>query len=342
MIGAMAEQDLADPQAGPGRQSELTLVLGMHRSGTSLCAHMLSLMGLDMTDAVVPDGSNPRGHWEPPTIVAAHDEILRLFARGWYDERHGFALPPGWWADPRVRRIRDRILAWLEPRLAGRSRIGIKDPRTARLLPMWHEILAQLALAPRFVLCIREPGQVMRSLAARDEIPAADSEYRWTAYNAHAVEAIGARPVCVLPYEDWFPAPERNLARLIRHLGLGWDAADPMLARAAGEIADSGLRHDAADAAARPHPASRQLHDMLCAQADQNGLDAKLREAAGLFIGFEQLVAPLQQAAEKLPELWRRIAEQEAGMTTLRAREKELEAALAAALPMPEVTPSGA
>ncbi len=86
-----------------GSAAELAVVVGMHRSGTSLCAHMLSLMGIEMSDAIAADGSNARGHWEQPALVALHDEILRLFGRDWYDERHGFALPAGWWADPRVR-----------------------------------------------------------------------------------------------------------------------------------------------------------------------------------------------------------------------------------------------
>ena len=310
---------------------EITLVVGMHRSGTSLCSHLLSVMGLDMAEQAMPDGSNAKGHWERAEIVGRHDEILRLFARGWYDERHGFALPSGWWADPRVRRIRDAIEEWLAPRLARRPRLGFKDPRAARLLPMWNEICRDLGAAPRFVLCLREPGQVMRSLAARDEIVPEDAEHRWLAYNAHAVEGIGPRPVVVLPYEDWFPDPARNLGRLIRHFALDWDPADPLLARAAAEIIDTGLRHDSADGTARPHPATRAFHALLADQADEDRLGDSLRQAAGAFIGFEQVIAPIQQAAGKVPELQKRVAQQAAELTALRAREKELEQALAAA-----------
>ena len=312
---------------------EITLVIGMHRSGTSLCSHLLSVMGLDMAEHAMPDGSNAKGHWERAEIVGRHDEILRIFARGWYDERHGFALPSGWWADPRVRRIRDAVTEWLAPRLARRPRLGFKDPRAARLLPMWHEICRDLGATPRFVLCLREPGQVMRSLAARDEIVPEDAEHRWLAYNAHAVEGIGSRPAVVIPYEDWFADPARNLGRLIRHLELDWDPANPLLARAAGEIVDAGLRHDADDGTARPHPATRDFHALLARQADEDALDEAVRRTAGAFIGFEQVIAPIQQAAARLPDLQKRVAQQEAELAALRLREKELEAALAAALP---------
>ncbi len=196
---------------------------------------------------------------------------------------------------------------------------------------MWHEIAERLGVGLRFVLCIRDPAQVVRSLAARDEIEPADSEYRWVAYNAHAVEGIGDRPAIVLPYEDWFPAPARNLSRLIRHFGLARDPDDPILARAAHEIADPELRHDAAGALGRTQPATRHLHELLAARAGE-GFDAGLRGAASLFIGFEQLTVPVQHAAERLPGLQRQLAAAEAALAASRARQQELEAALVAAL----------
>ena len=48
----------------------IILVLGMHRSGTSLCSHLLSALGVDMSDKIpgpgnpAPTPDNPRGHWE--------------------------------------------------------------------------------------------------------------------------------------------------------------------------------------------------------------------------------------------------------------------------------------
>jgi hypothetical protein len=82
------------------------LVLGMHRSGTSLCSHVLSALGVDMTDKVAGPGSqtlssdNARGHWERWEIVDFHDQIFGLFNQGYYSPLHDFGLPVAWWADP--------------------------------------------------------------------------------------------------------------------------------------------------------------------------------------------------------------------------------------------------
>ena len=61
----------------------------------------------------------------------------------------------------------------------GDGYFGFKDPRTVRLMPVWHQIFNELKLAPKFVLCLRNPAQVARSLHARDGLDPANGEYRW-------------------------------------------------------------------------------------------------------------------------------------------------------------------
>jgi len=298
----------------------ITMVLGMHRSGTSLCSHLLSVMGIDMAGQIASDGSNAKGHWERPEIVAFHDTILQLFGRDWYSPDHALALPAGWWADPRVRAVRDQAIDWLDGQLQRHRRFGFKDPRAARLLPFWREVCSALELEPSYVLCLRSPAQVARSLAARDEIDAADAEYRWAVYNAHAIQDIGAAPVCVIPYEGWFTAPQDNTARLIAHLGLPWDAADPALEELVAEIADAGLRHDDH----RPGASGafcRMLHRRILQAAPSGCFGETLRETAAVFVGVEQLMRPLQQAAASVSALQARCEAAEAELAEMRARE---------------------
>ena len=132
----------------------IVLVVGMHRSGTSLCSHLLSALGVDMADTISGRGAaspvpeNPHGHWERWEIVEFHDRILGLFNRDYEGCFHDFALPVAWWADPRVAQIRREIIAFLERRM-GDGYFGFKDPRTVRLMPVWHQILNDLKLSPK-------------------------------------------------------------------------------------------------------------------------------------------------------------------------------------------------
>ncbi|HKD35643.1 MAG TPA: hypothetical protein VKB78_02555, partial [Pirellulales bacterium] len=147
----------------------------MHRSGTSLCSHIISALGVDMADKIpgpgnpAPTPDNPRGHWERWEIVEFHDRILGLLNRDYSGRFHDFELPVAWWADPRVQALRREIVEFLKRRI-GPMPFGFKDPRTARLLPLWLQIFKELNLAPKFVLCLRNPAQVARSLRDRDRL----------------------------------------------------------------------------------------------------------------------------------------------------------------------------
>ena len=62
---------------------QVVTVLGMHRSGTSLCANLLHAMGVDMAEEPGPSPNNRRGHWERPRINDLNDEVFALFGRAW-------------------------------------------------------------------------------------------------------------------------------------------------------------------------------------------------------------------------------------------------------------------
>ena len=118
----------------------IVLVLGMHRSGTSLCSHILSALGVDMADNIAGPGNvsvtpdNPQGHWERWEIVEFHDRILGLFNRDYSGRFHDFALPVAWWANPRVAEIRREIATFLELRMGGHY-FGFKDRARYVLCP---------------------------------------------------------------------------------------------------------------------------------------------------------------------------------------------------------------
>src|SRR6201993_1104078 len=109
--------------SGVVQRRPIVLVLGMHRSGTSLCSQLLSALGVDMADELrvpghtSPAPDNPRGHWERWEIVEFHDRIFRLFNRDYFGRFHDFALPVAWWADPRVVQIRREMVAFLRQRM---------------------------------------------------------------------------------------------------------------------------------------------------------------------------------------------------------------------------------
>ena len=275
-------------------QQDLVVVLGMHRSGTSLCANMLHALGVDMAEAPGAGPHNQRGHWERARINDLNDQVLAALSRRWNDDAHVLALPPGWLDDARVQAVRAELVAWL-PNLLKRSQpAGFKDPRTARLMPLWQQVFATLNVRPRFVLCVRNPAQVARSLAARDRMAREKAEYRWLVYNADAVLGVAHSPVCVVPYEDWFIQPAANAARLADFLDLAEPPPDLVQ-----QIVDADLRHDSAVEAAPPAMA-RRLHRLITRAAELGHFDPDALAFCACLTEFERLVQPMLVEAEVL------------------------------------------
>ncbi len=302
----------------------IVTVLGMHRSGTSLCANLLHAMGVEMADAAGLSPDNMRGHWERPRINDLNDQVFALFGRAWSDPAHLLSLPEGWLSDGRVQAIR-MALADVVGRAREQARsYGFKDPRTARLLPLWRQVFETAGAQPRYVFCIRNPAQVARSISARDKMARDQAEYRWLIYNAAAVAELGQAPVCLVPYEDWFTAPEEAARRLAAFVGV-----PPPLPGLVGGIIDPGLRHDDGDLVPA-RPLARRLHDAIgCGTVSLRGqsvFDPNLRALCTYVGELEHQVQPLLVDREVLRAS---VADQNRVIGDLNAAIRELRRAAA-------------
>lgn len=285
------------------KTSQIVIVLGMHRSGTSLSSSVLSSLGVDMSEDIEVKPGNERGHWERKELVQFHDRVLQLFDRDWYDSRHALGLPSHWWTEAPVRGIRDEMIAWLAERLRHVRFFGFKDPRTARLLPLWDEICSALDLDPCYVYCVRDPAQVAASLTARDGIEIRDTEYRWMVYNSHAVLGVGERATCIIPYEDWFSEKSKNVAKLASYLGIAWPPENLSLEKLLANVADPSLRHheDSSSDKTSSLP-SAGLYRQIVASAPLGHFTPETLDAAAAFTAFEDFVQPMLTAASAFRE----------------------------------------
>src|SRR5947208_687341 len=99
------------------------------RSGTSLVARVLNLLGVDLgpADAMMPaNANNRRGFWEHQGIVEVNDAVLARHSATWP------ALPTlaaGWENDPALAELYDRAKAIVARDFAGKALWGWKDPR---------------------------------------------------------------------------------------------------------------------------------------------------------------------------------------------------------------------
>jgi hypothetical protein len=313
----------------------IVLVLGMHRSGTSLCSHILSALGVDMADKIAGPGNasvtadNPRGHWERWEIVEFHDRILGLFNRDYWGCFHDFALPVAWWADPRVAQIRREIVSFLEQRM-GEGYFGFKDPRMVRLMPVWQQIFNELKLAPRVVLCLRNPAQVARSLHARDGLDPEIGEYRWLVHLVDFFRYANSYDFCTVEHEGWFSDPSANLEKLRQFLDLQWQQSESDLALVLSGIIDPAARHDDSEHREASQPLVRSLYKLARSAGQDGGARDQIAYLVSQFVGFQQLQRPFVQVFEDVAKTAAKFPEIEQEAAALRAVVSERDAAVAA------------
>src|SRR6185437_468321 len=95
-------------------------IAGMHRSGTSMVARQLNLVGMylgDEADLIPAANENPDGYWEHVEFVDVNDALLHEFGGGW---DHPISLPPDWQGLDRLAHLRARAHQLVEG-FAGRQ-----------------------------------------------------------------------------------------------------------------------------------------------------------------------------------------------------------------------------
>ena len=121
--------------AGPLQAKRVICTLGMHRSGTSVAARMLNLLGVHLGThrSVTRTGEdNPKGYWEHHPLALLNDEILDRFGGRW-DEPPAF--PPSWPRDPRLGDLREKARQLLTEDFAVEPVWGWKIPEPASRYP---------------------------------------------------------------------------------------------------------------------------------------------------------------------------------------------------------------
>ncbi|MQY48143.1 hypothetical protein GAO09_19060 [Rhizobiales bacterium RZME27] len=203
-------------------RSQLVVVLGMHRSGTSVITRGLEVAGVHLGQALMPEaeGNNAKGFWEDLEFVALNEEMLQRIGREWY------SLAPV--QRPEVDYLCDRgyltrALKLIRSRLAHHRSFAFKDPRTTKLLPFWERVFDAAGVDVRFVLALRNPMAVAESLVNRDGFSPEMSYFLWAEHVVSGLSYRGRWPTIAVNYDVVLEHPEQELRRLAKWLGHDFD-----------------------------------------------------------------------------------------------------------------------
>jgi hypothetical protein len=284
----------------------VVLVLGMHRSGTSVLTRLMGRLGAALPrDPNPPAPDNPDGYWEPAGIVRLNEQLLQAAGSAWLDTR-----------PLDLSRVNPALRLGFEVRLSqalaasfGAERCFVlKDPRICRMVPLYRRLLAAAGITTKVVIALRNPAAVAASLYRRTPISPAYAAHLWAHHLLEAERHTRDLSRIVVDYDalvgDWrstaalvqaFLADELPAAPLdglaspvvtaYRHHRAGGEAGfDPPLARLLDGIMAALLALDAGPAAA-----ARRLDHLTgalaaAAQLHEAALEAEFR--------FQRLTSP--------------------------------------------------
>ncbi len=217
------------------------VVLGMHRSGTSALARVVSFLGAALPRHLLPaNEANPSGHWEPAPLVVLHDQLLSALDSSWDDWR---APAPRWRDTELTTKFSGRIQQALDDEYGNAPLIVLKDPRLCRTLPYWMSVLEKTGIRTAPLIIVRNPLEVAESLRERDGISFEKAMLLWLRHyldaefeTRHLARNIIALDVLL---DDWKSIAVQSSARL----GLTWPRSLTDAAQDVREFLDMELHN---------------------------------------------------------------------------------------------------
>ena len=206
---------------------KLVIIIGMHRSGTSILTRISNLLGLklEIGEFVPPiKGDNDTGFWELQEVVDVNESILNNFGISHLDAEE---LPSNWLDNLEKSEKSHHYIEKIEEILSRTTDkdnfFGIKDPRISRLLPLWTKCCKRLDIEPVFIFSLRSPIEVAQSLHKRNNITVEQALDLWNIYNQEAEFHSRNFKRYFVSFPDIMNSWERDMLEAEEYLDIKWN-----------------------------------------------------------------------------------------------------------------------
>ena len=162
------------------------LVLGSHRSGSSVTTKILQSLGCNLgPDLLAGDAfSNVMGHFENLSVLKFNEELLVNLGTDW---RNPIPLDQNAFYKSKRIQIENDICSLLQDLLAQKIN-AIKDPRIPILLELWEGAILRTISNLKIIITIRHPGEVASSLQKRDNLSDIVGVQLWVQATLNAIK----------------------------------------------------------------------------------------------------------------------------------------------------------
>ncbi|MEM8498589.1 MAG: glycosyltransferase [Pseudomonadota bacterium] len=302
---------------------KVVVVLGAHRSGTSLVASSLETMGFSLGDSLMPAGEdNPKGFFEDLDIVGINDALLCELGSSW-------DIPALFYRHQSLSYPREYVVSaakLLKQKTSTHKNFALKDPRICLLVPFWNAVFRELDIDVKYVFVYRNPLEVASSLFERDNIPIRTGAELWLMYCLEALRSIESECYFVA-YESVLEQPGEQLDQLAEYLS-DIVPPKPVYGKERNGVVDNGLRHsnyDLEDLSSSPEISSEvlELYQLLISKqrVDLSAYSSRIAEiynsAINSKFGFEFLLQQQGRLQQKNAILEATLSEKDHSIQSL-------------------------
>jgi hypothetical protein len=199
---------------------QAAVILGMHRSGTSAVTGAVIRLGLTPPRTpLAPTLDNLTGFHEPLPLTGLNDLVLKFLGCSWHD---CLTFDPVMLDDAAQAAALQACTAILREEFVDEPAFVVKDPRLCLTLPIWLPAFRALDVAISFLLVVRHPEEVAKSVFWRDMLPEAETAAVWLHHTLEAERMTRGAPRAVVLYTDLLDDWRGCMARAGRVASLTW------------------------------------------------------------------------------------------------------------------------
>ena len=229
------------------RKKSFVLVLGCHRSGTSVTANVLQILGCNLGDELLgahPD-SNPLGHFENLAALGFNENLLEQLGTDWRD-------PQPLNSNRSFEEIKHRTEALLDKlilELLEKGITALKKPRITFLLDLWAPALEKQNLDLKIVVVMRHPSEVAASLLKRDSLDTTLGLQLWLQATINSLKFARKHINHFVFYDELVSQPKETVIALSNSLQMpvNYESIDDFLA----VNVKPGMKHHSANESSR-------------------------------------------------------------------------------------------
>jgi hypothetical protein len=232
----------------PALRPTMLLVLGMHRSGTSVTSRLLECLGaVNSSNLMAKHADNPKGFFEDQDIYQFNEsKLLPELGVTW--QSIGFV---DWTALSSKKRSKLALeaLEILRKNYSLSNPLSVvKEPRIGILLPFWIPVLIHAGYNIKIVCSVRDPISVARSLGKRNGISISHSGALYLTYWLSILTHIQDLPVGFVQFDDTLENPTKCLGKIARKLEILLpENYQTRLHNFSASFVDESLRHSQID-----------------------------------------------------------------------------------------------